>query len=164
MKIKRIFSVLSLIFVIANLGLAQSNYHSKDVLIGVWVDFRSYGGAGDGNTYIFRKDGSFTFKYSQYNWAGRRIISFSGRFQLSTDSIFFRITETRELVGGHIDNDGPPLGLGWVIVDASEKVIKQRRSQSIGLDLSFKRRDEKDFILIDHNEYILVSRNPNEKR
>lgn len=154
--------LLFLLIAIVLLTLAGSA-QSKHSIAGTWVESATVGSDAYGDTYIFRKNGSFTFTYSGYKWSGRRIISFSGQYRFTQDSIFFRITETLELLGGHIDKDGPPNGLGWIVVDGQKKVIKQKHVNPIGLDFSYRRDEYHEYILVDKNEFMLVPSDAEEK-
>jgi hypothetical protein len=158
MFLNKSLSLVGLLLAVSASIVGQSRPKLDSSIVGTWVEYETVGSDTDGDTYTLRKDGSFTFTYSGYHWAGRRIISFSGKYRLTKDSIYFQITETRELVGGYIDNDGPPNGLGWVVEGATKQVIKQPYHEPIGLDFSFQRDDYHKYIFVDKSKYMQVPR------
>ncbi|MCA0445761.1 MAG: hypothetical protein LCH54_05995 [Bacteroidetes bacterium] len=137
----------------------QDSFNKNQFIYGLWEDSCTVGSAGTGDTYFFRKDGTFTFTYSQYQWAGRRIISFSGTFELKSDSIFFFINNSREIVGGRIENDGPPNDLGWVVADGEAKSFYYKNVSPIGRNFSIEQDNEKISIKIDFMNFIKISEN-----
>jgi len=154
----RSLSLVGLLLAFSSTIVAQSKSKLDSAIVGTWVEYETVGSDADGDTYTLRQNGSFTFTYSGYHWAGRRIISFSGKYRFTQDSIFFQITETRELVGGYIDNDGPPNGLGWVVEGAKEQVVKQPYHEPIGLDFSVQRDEYHEYIFVDKGKYMQVPR------
>jgi hypothetical protein len=129
-------------------------------LTGFWEDARTHGSAGRGDVYILRGDHTFEFVYSEYQWAGRRIVSFSGRYRIAGDSIYFTILQTEELMGGHIEWDGPPLDLGWIVEGAQTRHVKQKHAQQNALSLFVEFKDAHEYMDIGRHRFILVDRNP----
>ena len=154
--------LLILLFSICLL-IEPSKSQSKSNIVGIWEDAESYGSDARGDIYILKQDRTFRFIFSQYHWAGRRIIAFSGKYWTTNDSIYFQIMETEEIVGGRIENDGPPNGLGWIVRDGQQKVFNQKDNNPVGLGLSCESKDNHDYILIERHKFILVERNPNAK-
>jgi hypothetical protein len=101
--------------------------------------------------------------FSQYRWAGRRILSFSGTYRIASDSIYLRISATRELVGGHLRNGGPPFDFGWILEGSKEKEISHPQAPPIPLGLRFRNDDTHRYLVIDDHDYVLVSDDPSKE-
>jgi hypothetical protein len=142
------------------LSFQSSNAQRKNDIIGIWTDADAYGSDTYGDTYIFKEDLTFKFTFSGYEWAGRRIISFNGKYHVSNDSIYLQVTETTELVGGHLEYDGPS-GTGWVIANGQEKVIEQTENNQVALKLFFESKMNHRYLSIEDHKFILFDKNPN---
>ncbi len=130
---------------------------------GIWTDAKAYGSDTYGETYRLRHDSTFEYSYSNYEWAGRRILSFQGTYRLVGDSLVFRITSSTEIIGGTIDWDGPPNDLGWIVTNGKVKKITQSQQKDITLSYEFISDDNHTYLVIEGRKFLLLNEDENAK-
>jgi len=140
-------------------SLGQSN----STCVGLWEDSRTWGSDAHGDVFRFWKDGTFQFTYSQYQWAGRRILSFSGMYQILADSLRLTVHETQELLGGRIEIDGYPGAWQWVVKHADKATVKQQNAQPILLEITFESVESHTYFELEGVKFLKIGENPDQQ-
>jgi hypothetical protein len=137
---------------------------SEKDLVGIW----QAGGGGFAsdwaNNYQFFANGKFIFNYNRMIFNGKRIVSVTGTYSISGDSIKFQVHETEELVGGKMIRGASGSEEEWILEGAKQVTAKQAGSAA---EIAIVRQCEKDVsslpcIFIDGRKYAKVRNNPND--
>jgi hypothetical protein len=115
----------------------ESNYYdivSRDSLVGVWQDNKVVS-SGWSNTYLFYKDGTYKFFYSQMNCA-KRIISNMGTWSSKYEVLTLIVEEQRVIVGGRLVRAQGSCISDSMLVDGHEKNISFSKPKLRELALS----------------------------
>jgi hypothetical protein len=106
------------------------------------------------DTYQFFNNGRFVFKPNEYDGLSR-VISITGVYKVSGDTLFLTPNFTKEIVGGNfVRSQKTILADTWQIVNGQAKIIpcKKRLVQSAVLKIN---GDGKSLLLDDRNFYKL---------
>ncbi|RPI19580.1 MAG: hypothetical protein EHM58_00830 [Ignavibacteriae bacterium] len=115
----------------------ESNYYDivpRDSIVGVWQD-NNVVGSGWSNTYLFFKNGTYKFFYSQMDCA-KRIISHEGTWESKGEMLKLTREEQRIIVGGKMVRAQGSCYSDSMLIDGHEKTISFSKPKLMELSIS----------------------------
>jgi hypothetical protein len=137
----------------------------KDSLIGVWQDLNVVA-SGWSNTYLFFKDGSFKFFYSQMD-CSKRLISYSGNWKVEGDALLLGVKEKVVIEGGIMVKSTGSCAGDSAIEGGVERKVEVSPSEQIEYAVSriYKENDndiQRDVVYIDMIKFWKFSDSPSD--
>ena len=129
---------------------------APDSLVGVWQDSDVLA-SGWSNSFLFFKDGTYTFFLSQMD-CSKRLLSYSGKWKINEDVMMLTIEKRVIVEGGVMIKSTGSCGSDSTLIDGKEKTVKVRPKEKLEYAVSKiytdnSSGDARKYIYIDAMKY-----------
>ncbi|WP_040293789.1 hypothetical protein [Acetonema longum] len=114
-------------------GNQMKDTAAEEKMVGFWQDL-PFVAARYGDNYLFFADKTFRFKYNEA-YDTRRLIGFSGRWEITNDQLILQVTQLTIVVGGTLEKS-PTSASGYAIVNGDMHTVTIDPPEKIVLQLS----------------------------